>query len=366
MTELFRGYPAGPLRGAGERHGAGLPPLRPGRDGDGQAAGGPPALRRLPGGTPSRGRVGDPFGGQTFERPWFGDTMAQAKLKADVAFEMFRILGVPFFCFHDADIRPEGADFAENTRNLEEIVDYLGQKMEAGGPRLLWGTANMFSHRRWMAGAATNPDPEVFAFAAATVKSCLDATHQLGGAELRPVGRARGLRDAAQHRPEARAAAGRAVPADGRGLQAQHRLRGDDPDRAEAAGAHQAPVRLRRGDALRVPEGVRAGGRGEAEHRAGARDPRRAQLRARAGAGGGAGDPRLDRHEPQRLPVGLGHRPVPQQRARGGAGLLRDPEGGRLHDRRHQLRRQAAAAVAGSGGPDRRPCRRRWTSAPAG
>ncbi|MEM8871168.1 MAG: xylose isomerase [Pseudomonadota bacterium] len=125
---------------------------------------------------------GDPFGGQTFDRPWFGDTMELAKLKADVAFEMFRLLGVPFFCFHDADIRPEGADFAENTRNLDEMIDYLGTKMEDGGPKLLWGTANLFSHRRYMAGAATNPDPDVFAFAAATVKSCIDATQRLGGA----------------------------------------------------------------------------------------------------------------------------------------------------------------------------------------
>ncbi|AOZ68896.1 xylose isomerase [Rhodobacter xanthinilyticus] len=124
---------------------------------------------------------GDPFGGQTFERPWFGDTMALAKLKADVAFEMFDILQAPFFCFHDADVRPEGADFAENTRNLEEITDYLAAKMEGSKTKLLWGTANLFSHRRFMAGAATNPDPEVFAWSAATVKTCMDATHRLGG-----------------------------------------------------------------------------------------------------------------------------------------------------------------------------------------
>jgi len=124
---------------------------------------------------------GDPFGGQTFDRPWFGDTMALAKMKADVAFEMFDLLGVPFFCFHDADVRPEGANFAENTRNLEEIVDYFAGKMETTGTKLLWGTANLFSHRRFMAGAATNPDPEVFAFSAATIKTCMDATHRLGG-----------------------------------------------------------------------------------------------------------------------------------------------------------------------------------------
>ncbi|TKD26147.1 xylose isomerase [Rhodobacter capsulatus] len=125
---------------------------------------------------------GDPFGGQTFERPWFGDTLDLAKLKADVAFEMFDILGAPFFCFHDADIRPEGRDFAENTRNLEVIVDYIGEKMAGSNTKLLWGTANLFSHRRFMSGAATNPDPEVFAWSAATVKTCMDATHKLGGA----------------------------------------------------------------------------------------------------------------------------------------------------------------------------------------
>ena len=124
---------------------------------------------------------GDPFGGQTFQRPWFGETMDLAKLKADVAFEMFDILGAPFYCFHDADARPEGATFAESRRNLEEIVDYLGVKQTNHKTQLLWGTANLFSHRRWMSGAATNPDPEVYAYAAATVKSCMDATMKLGG-----------------------------------------------------------------------------------------------------------------------------------------------------------------------------------------
>lgn len=124
---------------------------------------------------------GDPFGGQTFERPWFGETMELAKLKADVAFEMFEILGVPFFCFHDADVRPEGRDFAENTDRLKEMTDYFAGKMEQTGVKLLWGTANLFSHRRFMAGAATNPDPDVFAFSGATIKTCMDATKALGG-----------------------------------------------------------------------------------------------------------------------------------------------------------------------------------------
>jgi len=124
---------------------------------------------------------GDAFGGQTFDRPWFGTTMADANRKADVAFDLFTTLGVPYYCFHDADVRPEGATFAENTESLKAAVDYLERKQADTGVKLLWGTANLFSHRRYMAGAATNPDPDVFAFAAATVKTCIDATHRLGG-----------------------------------------------------------------------------------------------------------------------------------------------------------------------------------------
>ena len=124
---------------------------------------------------------GDPFGGRTFDRPWFGDTMEHAKTKANTAFDMFKILGQPYFCFHDADVRPEGDTFAESTARLHEITDYLGEKMEQTGTKLLWGTANLFSHRRYMSGAATNPDPDIFAYAAATVKECIDVTHKLSG-----------------------------------------------------------------------------------------------------------------------------------------------------------------------------------------
>ena len=128
---------------------------------------------------------GDPFGGQTFDRPWFpnrmSDEMAAARLKADVAFEMFTALGVPYFCFHDSDVRPEGCSFTESKANLNAIVDIFEQKMAETGVKLLWGTANLFSHRRFMAGAATNPDPDVFAYSAATLKTCMDATHRLGG-----------------------------------------------------------------------------------------------------------------------------------------------------------------------------------------
>ena len=124
----------------------------------------------------------DMFGAPTFERPWAAATMAAARVKADAAFDMFRLLGVPFFTFHDRDVVPDGANLAEFGANLARMVDVLAEKMQASGVKLLWGTANLFSHPRYMAGAATNPDPDVFAYAAAQVKNAIDATHRLDGA----------------------------------------------------------------------------------------------------------------------------------------------------------------------------------------
>jgi len=126
---------------------------------------------------------GDPFGGDTFQRPWhrLQDRMAAARMKADVAFEFTAKLGAPFYTFHDRDIAPEGATLRETVDNLRLMVDVLAAKQEATGVKLLWGTANMFSHRRWMAGAATNPDPDVFAMACLSVREAMDATRKLGG-----------------------------------------------------------------------------------------------------------------------------------------------------------------------------------------
>jgi xylose isomerase len=124
----------------------------------------------------------DPFGGPTFERPWFDGGMDAARLKAEVAFEMFAILGVPFFTFHDRDVAPEGRSLSESNRNVRAIAETFARRMEETGIGLLWGTANLFSNRRYMAGAATNPDPEVFAYAAAQVKTAIDVTHELRGA----------------------------------------------------------------------------------------------------------------------------------------------------------------------------------------
>ena len=126
----------------------------------------------------------DPFGYDgTFERPWqkMPDPMAAAKAKADAAFEFFQKLGAPYYCFHDRDIAPEGSTPRDSVNHLREMVDVLGLKQQATGMKLLWGTANLFSHRRFMSGAATNPDPEIFALAALQVKEAMDATLKLGG-----------------------------------------------------------------------------------------------------------------------------------------------------------------------------------------
>ena len=126
----------------------------------------------------------DPFGAATIHRPWMHtalDPIAAAKMKADAAFDLFRVLDLPFFTFHDRDIAPEGSSLQESLAHLHTMAEYIAGKIEAGKVRLLWGTANLFSHPRFMAGAATNPDPEVFAYSAATVKHCMDVTKQLGG-----------------------------------------------------------------------------------------------------------------------------------------------------------------------------------------
>jgi xylose isomerase len=126
----------------------------------------------------------DVFGAGTFDRPWLaaaGDPMAAARMKMDAAFDFMAKLGAPFWCFHDRDIAPDGDTFAETAANLEAMVGYAEKKMAETGIRLLWGTANLFNHPRYAAGAATNPDPEVFAYAAAQVRHILEATHHLGG-----------------------------------------------------------------------------------------------------------------------------------------------------------------------------------------
>ncbi len=127
----------------------------------------------------------DVFGAGTFDRPWRPGTPVTAELaasKMDAAFAFFAKLGAPFFCFHDVDAMPDSRTAVDYQRNLALTVDRLQTHMSRTNVRLLWGTANLFSHPRYAAGAATNPDPDVFAWAALQVRSMLEATHALGGA----------------------------------------------------------------------------------------------------------------------------------------------------------------------------------------
>jgi xylose isomerase len=125
----------------------------------------------------------DIFGGGTLTRPWIGApvTQAMADTKLEAAFDFFKRLGVPYFTFHDVDAMATAGTLKEHDRSLKKIEAGMAGKMEATGVKLLWGTANLFSHPRYAGGAATSPDPEVYAWAATQVRYCLEATHRLGG-----------------------------------------------------------------------------------------------------------------------------------------------------------------------------------------
>lgn len=125
----------------------------------------------------------DMFGAGSLERSWQknSDPLAGAKQKADIAFEFLTKLDVPYYCFHDVDVAPEGNSFKAYLNNFHVILDILEQKQAETGIKLLWGTANCFTHPRYMSGAATNPNPEVFAWAAAQVFTAMNATKRLGG-----------------------------------------------------------------------------------------------------------------------------------------------------------------------------------------
>ncbi len=129
-----------------------------------------------------RGTGSDPFGAPTMIRPWEGaDTLETAKNRVRVAFEFMEKLGVEYYCFHDRDVAPEGKTLAETNRNLDEVVKVLKEEQERTGIKLLWGTANLFSNPRYVHGAATSCNADVFAYAAAQVKKMLEVTHELGG-----------------------------------------------------------------------------------------------------------------------------------------------------------------------------------------
>ena len=129
------------------------------------------------------GNGGDPFGVPTKNFPWLSasDPMQRAYDKMDAAFEFATKIGAPFYCFHDYDLVEEGPTLKESEKRLQKIVDYAKQKQKASGVKLLWGTANLFGHPRYMNGAATNPDFNVVCYAATQVKNAIDATIALGG-----------------------------------------------------------------------------------------------------------------------------------------------------------------------------------------
>ena len=251
-------------------------------------------------------------------------------MKADVAFEMFRLLDVPFFTFHDRDIAPEGETLAESNRNVRAIGEIFAKKMEKAKVRLLWGTANLFSNRRFMAGAATNPDPEVFAYAAAQVKNALDLTHELGGANYVLWGGREGYETLLNTDIK------RELDQLGRFLtmvvEHKHKIgfKGTiliEPKPKEPT-KHQYDYdvgtiygMLRHfGLEKQVKINIEQNHAILAGH----------TLRARIAARRRARHPRLHRHQPRRLPARLGHRPVRHERARDGARLLHDPQGRRL------------------------------------
>lgn len=130
-----------------------------------------------------RGTGGDPFGPGTAVRPWEDgtDSVEMALKRVDVAFEFMTKLGVEYYCFHDRDVAPEGKTLRETNANLDRIVARLKEKQQETGIKLLWGTANLFSNPRFMHGAATSCNAEVFAYAAAQVKKAIEVTYELGG-----------------------------------------------------------------------------------------------------------------------------------------------------------------------------------------
>ncbi|MCU0770703.1 MAG: xylose isomerase [Verrucomicrobia bacterium] len=131
-----------------------------------------------------RGTGSDPFGMGTMQRPWDdgSHSVANAQKRVRVAFEFIEKLGAPFYSWHDRDVAPEGRTLAESNRNLDAVAKVLKEEQQRTGIKLLWGTANAFSHSRYVHGAATSCNADVFAYAAAQVKKAMEVTHQLGGA----------------------------------------------------------------------------------------------------------------------------------------------------------------------------------------
>ena len=215
-----------------------------------------------------RANGSDPFGMPTLHRPWDDgtDSLENAIRRVRVAFEFMEKLGTPFYAFHDRDVAPEGTSLSETNANLDAVADVLEQEQQRTGIQLLWGTANLFSHPRFMHGAATSPNAEVFAFAAAQVKKAMEVTQRLGGENYVFWGGREGYMnlyntDMKRELDHLGQFLNMAVDyADKIGFQ------GHVPDRTQTQRADQAPIRQRCGGLHQFPARLRIDGSIQTKH----------------------------------------------------------------------------------------------------
>ena len=236
-----------------------------------------------------------------------------AAARSSVAFEFFEKLGAPFYAFHDRDVAPEGKTLKESHANLDEVVKVLKDEQARTGVKLLWGTANLFSNPRYMHGAATSPNLDVFAYAAAQVKKAMEVTHDLGGAGYTFWGGREGystLLNTDMKRELDHLARFLHMAVD---YKKQIGFTGHVLHRAQAEGADQAPVRLRRRGLPQLPADLRPAAALQAQPRDQPRHAGRPRDDARAGGRHRRRGARLDRRQHRRPAARLGHRPVPDR-----------------------------------------------------
>ena len=219
---------------------------------------------------------GDQFGGGTKTFPWNESAcpIERAKAKMDAGFEFMRKIGIEYYCFHDVDLVDEAATPEKYEKNLREIVAYAKQKQAETGIKLLWGTANVFGHARYMNGASTNPDFDAAARAMLQIKNAIDATVELGGENYVFWGGREGYMSLlnTDMKREKEHMATMLRPLEG--------VQGQLPDRTQTDGADEAPVRRRHGDRDRIPAGARAGQGFQGQYRGQSRHAGRPYIRA--------------------------------------------------------------------------------------
>ena len=262
-----------------------------------------------------RGTGSDPFGPGTMIRPWDdgSDSVENAQRRARVCFELCEKLGAPFYAFHDRDVAPEGKTLAESNKNLDAVAKVLKEEQERTGIKLLWGTANLFSNPRFMHGAATTCNADVFAFAAAQVKKCLEVTKELGGVNYVFWGGREGYQNLLNTNMKreldhlARFFHMAVAYAKEIGFTGQFLIepKPKEPTKHQYDSDAAACLNFLRAYDLLAPF--------QAEHRDEPRHARRPHDAARAGICRHAGGPRIDRRQHGRSLARLGHRPVPDQ-----------------------------------------------------